>query len=262
MRVVSLCPSTTETLFELGVGASVVGRTKFCVEPAGRVEAVAVVGGTKDPKLDRIVALKPDLVLLNEEENRREDADSLRARGVPVLVTFPRDVAETAAALRTIAAAVGAVEAGERIAARIEALRGEIAARARNRAPVRFAYLIWRKPWMAAGAGTFVDALLATAGGVNVFCAGEERYPATTAADLASRAPDVILLSSEPFPFAAKHIDELCEQTGLARERFQLADGQLLSWHGSRTLLGLPHAEQCLALTRPAGARQRIDGET
>src|SRR5262245_31749970 len=108
MRIVSLCPSLTESVFRLGHGDDLVGRTKFCVQPADEVDAVERVGGTKNPKIDRILELRPDLVLMNEEENRREDADALRAAGLRVLSTFPRSVADVIDVLRALGAALGA----------------------------------------------------------------------------------------------------------------------------------------------------------
>lgn len=244
MRVVSLCPSTTETLFDIGAGDVLVGRTKFCVEPSGGVESVPVIGGTKDPRIDRIVDLAPDLVLMNEEENRREDAEALRAAGVELMVTFPRDIPETAAAVRAIGDAVGCGPAARSVADQID--RAFAAAQASAARPIRYAYLIWRRPWMAVGSATFVDALFAAAGGVNVF-GGTERYPEFTLAELEAADPEVVLLSSEPFPFAEKHADELAEASGVARDRFRLADGQLCTWHGSRTRFGVPYAAGLLA---------------
>src|ERR671929_132415 len=120
MRIVSLCPSLTELVFDLGRGDDLVGRTKFCVHPAGRVDRVESVGGTKNPKVARIVELAPDMVLLNEEENRREDAEALAAAGVRCHVSFPRDAASTARMVRDIGALLGRPAEGERIAADIE----------------------------------------------------------------------------------------------------------------------------------------------
>ena len=245
MRVVSLCPSTTELVFALGRGDALVGRTKFCIHPADRVAAVPSVGGTKDPRLDRILALAPDLVLLNEEENRREDAEALAAAGVPLHVSFPRDALQTAAMVRALGRALDAAPAAEAIAADIERRSARVRAAAAGRAPVRFAYLIWRRPWMGVGADTFVDALLAQAGGANVLAGGAvagARYPEVAAAALAAANPDVVLLSSEPFPFADRHADELAAATGLPRARFRLVDGELLSWHGARTPAGVDYA--------------------
>ncbi|GJG86240.1 iron ABC transporter [Gemmatimonadetes bacterium T265] len=251
MRVVSLCPSLTELVFALGRGDALVGRTKFCVHPAERVGAVEALGGTKDPKVARVVALRPDLVLLNEEENRREDAEALAAAGLRLHVSFPRDAPETAGMVRGVGEALGASGAAERIAGEIEArtarVRAGAAARAaRGERPVRWAYLIWRRPWMAAGGGTFVSALLEQAGGTNVFAAAEVRYPEVTAAALRAADPNVVFLSSEPFPFAERHAEELVAETGLPRERFRFADGELLSWHGSRTVAGVDYADALL----------------
>ena len=251
MRVVSLCPSLTELVFDLGRGDTLVGRTKFCIHPADRVGAVEAVGGTKNPKLDRIIALRPDLVLLNEEENRREDADALAAAGLALHVSFPRDAPETAAMVRDIGAALGAADAAERIAGEIVArtarVRATAAARAsRGERPVRWAYLIWRRPWMAAGGDTFVTALLDQAGGENVLGTAAARYPEVTAETLRAADPDVVFLSSEPFPFAERHVEELVAETGLPRERFRFADGELLSWHGSRTVAGVDYADTLL----------------
>jgi ABC-type Fe3+-hydroxamate transport system substrate-binding protein len=246
MRVVSLCPSLTELVFDLGRGADLVGRTKFCIHPADRVGAVEKVGGTKDPRLKRIVELEPDLVLLNEEENRIEDAEALQAAGIACHVSFPRTVADTAAMVRSIGIALDSSPAAERVALDIETRASRVRGAARDRRPVRFAYLIWRKPIMVAAADTFVDALLGLAGGENVFASREDRYPTVTAAELASADPEVVLLSSEPFPFQAPHVDEFSELTGMAKDRFRLVDGELLSWHGSRTPLGIDYAESVL----------------
>lgn len=247
MRVVSLCPSLTELVFDLGRGADLVGITRFCVHPADRVGAVDKVGGTKDPRLKRIVELEPDLVLLNEEENRIEDAEALQAAGVACHVSFPRTVEDTAAMVRSIGAALESSPAAERIALDIESRAGRVRAAAEERRPVRFAYLIWREPIMVAAADTFVNALLELAGGRNVFAGREERYPTVKASELAGADPDAILLSSEPFPFRARHVDEFSELTGMPKDRFHLVDGELLSWHGSRTPRGIDYADSVFA---------------
>lgn len=252
VRVVSLCPSITELLFSLGAGDSVVGRTRFCVEPAGRVDLVERVGGTKNPKLARIVELRPDIVFMNEEENRLEDAEALRQAGLTVHISFPRSVSETAEMVRSIARAVGCHEAGEQLAAEIEREVQRIREESRFLRPLRYAYLIWRNPWMAVGGDTYVSALLAEAGGSNVFGGYAERYPTVSVDDLVSSEPEAVFLASEPFPFAERHVVELMQATGWPRSRFELVDGQLLSWHGSRTLEGLRYAERLLH------ARQRL----
>ena len=248
MRIVSLCPSLTESVFRLGKGEMLVGRTRFCVQPADRVAAVERVGGTKNPKVDRIVELGPDLVLMNEEENRREDADALTAAGVPVLSSFARDVPGAVSALVAMGAAIGAPEEAAALTAQIEARAIEVAGRAQARPPRRFAYLIWQDPWMTISPGTYIDALLSTAGGRNIMPPSANRYPEVDAGLL--RAADLILLPSEPFPFSQKHLEQAAGETGLPRERFRLVDGELLSWHGARTLEGLAYADDVLGGAR------------
>ena len=233
-------------MFDLGRGEDLVGVTKFCIHPADRVAGVEKVGGTKNPKVGLILELEPDLVLLNEEENRIEDAEALQAAGSACHTSFPRTVAETAAMVRSIGSAIGMTEEAERIALDIEAREQRVRSAVSGRPPVSFAYLIWREPIMVAAAGTFVDALLGLAGGANVFPDSAERYPTVTATELADANPTAILLSSEPFPFQERHADELSGLTGLPREALHLVDGELLSWHGSRTPLGIDYAESVI----------------
>lgn len=246
MRIVSLCPSLTELVFDLDRGDDLVGRTKFCVHPVGRVERVPSMGGTKNPKIDRIVAARPDLVLLNSEENRREDAEALAAAGVRCHVSFPRDAWQTAEMVRDIGRVLDRPDAAARIATEIETRSRRVSDSARQRPPVRWAYLIWRDPYMAVNDDTFVHALLAQAGGENVLAGNPTRYPTVTPSELAAADPELVLLSSEPFPFRASHADELAALTGLPRDRFVLVDGELLSWHGSRTPAGVDYAEQVI----------------
>jgi ABC-type Fe3+-hydroxamate transport system substrate-binding protein len=246
VRIVSLCPSLTELVFDLGAGAELVGVTRFCVHPRPAVDLVEKVGGTKDPDVARIVELRPDWVLVNEEENRIEDAEALRRADLRLHVSLPRTIPETAAMVRSIGAALDRASQAERIALGIEGRAERVRRAAARRATVRFAYLIWRKPLLSVNADTFAHALLANAGGVNVFAERPVRYPEITAAELAAAAPERVLLCTEPFPFEPKHADELAAATGIARERFRIVDGEYLSWHGSRTPAGIDHAESVL----------------
>jgi len=243
MRIVSLCPSLTELVFDLGRGDDLVGITQFCVHPEDRVGAVEKVGGTKNPKLARILELAPDLVLFNEEENRREDYDHLREAGLAVLNSFPKDSLETAAMVREIGAALERAPEAEAIARDIEERTARVRAAAEGRAPVRFAYLIWRKPWMSVNADTFASALLSQAGGLNVFADEAERYPTIDLDRLAAAKPDLVLLCTEPFLFGPEHVEEVAAATGLDPARVRIADGEYLSWHGSRTPDGVDYAE-------------------
>lgn len=250
MRIVSLCPSLTELVFDLGRGDDLVGITEYCVHPREAHARIEQVGGTKTPKVRRIVGLAPDIVLLNEEENRREDAQALRAAGLRCHTSMPRDCQETAEMVRSIAAVLERPLEGQRIANEIERRAWRVQARARSGRPVRFAYLIWRKPWMSVNRDTFASDLLCQAGGINVFADLSERYPEISAEQLREAQPGRVFLCSEPFPFQDRHGDELSALTGLPRACFVLADGEFLSWHGSRTPAGIDYAEALIDAAR------------
>src|SRR5882672_10855769 len=192
MRIVSLCPSLTELVFDLGRGGDLVGITEFCVHPADKVGAIEKVGGTKTPKIDRIVELRPDLVLLNEEENRVEDAEALVRANVRCHTSFPRDAQGTAAMVRSIGAAIERAREAESIARDIEARTARVRKDAAGKREISFAYLIWRKPWMAVNRDTFAHALLAQAGGRNVFADLPDRYPEIELDALARASPDLV----------------------------------------------------------------------
>lgn len=246
MKLVSLCPSLTELVFDLGAGDALVGRTKFCVHPADRVEAVEKVGGTKNPKVDRIIELAPDLVLMNEEENRREDSAALESAGLRVHTSMPRTAADTAAMVRSIGRAIDRSRAAELIAEDIERRADRVRRDAVRYPPIRYACLIWREPIMTLNDDTFIAGLLSLPGGQNVFGARDSRYPTITADELHDADPLLVLLPNEPFPFQGKHADELASLSRLPRERFRLVDGEMLSWHGSRTPRGIDYAERVL----------------
>ena len=246
MKLVSLCPSLTELVFDLGAGDELVGRTKFCVHPADRVDAVEKVGGTKNPKLERIIELAPDLVLMNEEENRVEDAAALKAAGLRVHASMPRTAADTAAMVRSIGHAISRSRPAELIAEDIERRADRVRREAVHHPPVRYACLIWRDPIMTVSDDTFISGLLGLAGGQNVFAGRDTRYPTITPDELHTADPLLVLLPNEPFPFQEKHADELAAVSRLPRDRFRLADGELLSWHGSRTPKGIDYAESML----------------
>ena len=254
MRIVSLCPSLTELVFDLGRGGELVGITDYCVHPADRVGAIEKVGGTKTPKIDRIVELRPDLVLLNEEENRAEDAEALARARVRCHASFPRDVQGTADMVRSIGEALERGAEAERIAQDIETRAARVRKDAAGKREVPFAYLIWRKPWMAVNRDTFAHALLALAGGRNVFADLPDRYPEIDFAGLERASPEIVLLGTEPFPFENKHVDELALATGFPKSRFRVADGEYLSWHGSRTPDGIDYAARLVATAREATA--------
>ncbi|CAM2008475.1 helical backbone metal receptor [Acanthopleuribacter pedis] len=238
MKLVSLCPSITRLLFDLDLGDHLVAVTKFCIHPAEAVAKIEKIGGTKDPDLDRIHALAPDWVLLNREENRRPDGEWLAEKGLRIHVSHPCNVDETLAMIREFGTLFAREALAEAKCAAIEAARAALVAAGPGK-NARFAYLIWRKPWMTVNGETYISNLLAESGAENVFADADTAYPAFEAAQLGSLRPDRVFLSSEPFPFKQKHVDELAEQSGLDRARFRLVDGELLSWHGAFTAEGL-----------------------
>ena len=227
-RIVSLVPSQTELLFDLGIGEQVVGITKFCVHPEEARAGRRRVGGTKTPDLARIRALKPDFVLANREENRAEDIAAI-GEFAPVYVTDVNSLPQALAMTRAVGFALGAEACAARLAADIEsAFAGLPALDGR-----RCAYLIWREPWMAAGGGTFIGDLMLRLGLVNVF-ETRSRYPELTLEQLAAAEPELILLSSEPYPFKRAHGAELI--AALPRARIVPVDGEMFCWPGSRLL--------------------------
>ena len=236
MRIVSLCPSTTESLVALGLGGSLAGVTRYCVHPREALEGVPRVGGTKDPDHAAIAALAPDLVLCNAEENREADVAALSARH-RVDVSHPTRVADVPPLLRRLGALTGSESAAEGWARRVE----ERLAAARPAAhPVRFVYLIWKGPWMAAAAGTYIADLLETFGGVDVFARERGPWPRTDEAELAALAPGLVVLPDEPYRFGEK---ERALFRGLLPEsRVELVSGDDFCWHGVRTLRGLEAA--------------------
>ena len=243
MRIISLCPSLTELVFALGRGRDLLACTKFCVHPEGGVKRALKVGGTKDPRIDDIVSLSPDIVLMNDEENRQEDYQALIGRGVRCHSTMPRTIAETASMVRSIAGALDRSERGEEIAEEIERRAARVDAAAVSRDPVSFAYIIWTKPWMSVNRDTFAHALLSNAGGVNVFADREERYPEVSLEDMRATRPDLLLLCTEPYPFKSVDAVDLSIDLDIPIDRIVLADGEYLSWHGSRTPDGIDYAE-------------------
>lgn len=219
MRVISLVPSVTETLLAWGV--EVVACTRFCEQPDLRH-----VGGTKDPDLEAIVALHPDLVVLDREENRLPDADALAARGVPLHITHVTALADVAPTLEALAAAVGAGAAAAASAAALAAIP-----------PydewTTACTLIWRRPWMTVSADTFGSTMLERIGVGNVFAQHAERYPTVTLDDIAELAPSLVLLPTEPYSFKPAHVAEL--RAALPDCDVRELDGADLFWWGTRT---------------------------
>lgn len=225
-RIVSLVPSQTEWLYDLGLRDEVVGITKFCVHPERWYRNKPRIGGTKNPKIDRILDLQPDLVIANKEENRREDIEELEKR-VPVWVSDVYNFDTALDMMRDTGRITGREES-----AKSWIKRAQLAADKIDKASLKKAlYLIWRNPYMTVGRDTYISNMLPYFGYTNALGQGL-RYPEISTAEMAECSPEVILLSSEPFPFAQKHIEEL--QRELPQTRIEIVDGEKHSWYGSR----------------------------
>jgi ABC-type Fe3+-hydroxamate transport system substrate-binding protein len=228
-RIVSLVPSQTELLYDLGLGDRVVGITKFCVHPSHWQKEKIKIGGTKTVHLQKVLDLKPDLILANKEENDREQVEYL-AQYCPTHTTDVKTLADALDMIATVGTLTGTQTAAADLVTRIRAVFDRLP---QFDAPRSAAYLIWRKPYMVAGGDTFIQDMLHYAGFSNVF-AHLMRYPECAVQDLVAAAPQYLLLSSEPYPFKDKHIAEL--QSICPNAVIQLVDGEMFSWYGSRLL--------------------------
>ena len=241
-RIVSLVPSITELLFDLGAGDRVVGRTPFCIHPREGVAGVPRVGGTKTPRLDRIRALEPTHVVVNVDENRREDADALAAFVPNVVVTHPLDPRDNLALYRLVGGIFASGEATNRLCRAFERAVSALESVARGLPQRRVLYLIWRDPWMTVSRDTYVSRTLAlvnftTVGGG---CDGR-RYPETALAPELLDGVDLVLLSSEPFPFKERHAAEIRALAGARCPAVRLFDGEMASWYGSRAIRAMDY---------------------
>ena len=247
VRIVSLVPSQTELLYTLGLdtavpGFEVVGITKFCVHPASWFREKTRIGGTKDVRPEKIDALQPDLIIANKEENDREQIEALATR-YPVWISDVKTLPDALAMIRSVGELIGRHPQALTLATAIEKGFSELTAPTATRTadqplptpshPIRTAYLIWRNPWMAAGGGTFIDDMLRRCGLINIL-GDQDRYPTIEPSALAHKGCDLVLLSSEPYPFREKHLREV--QTLLPNAAIRLVDGELFSWYGSRLL--------------------------
>ena len=264
-RVVSLVPSITESLFDLTLGNRLVAITDYCVFPVEGVKHLPRIGGTKNPDIARIIELRPDLVIANQEENRKEDVVALRAAHIPVWVTFPRTVSDTFNLLWNImdvfdepamVPRVRLIEQTMDWVWRISEMRVE-------QEDCRVFVPIWNEPLMTFNGDTYANDILRVCGAVNVFANREHlyplkadiglmeadanenkrdvRYPRVTIDEVVAAQPDVILLPSEPFQFTEEHIQIFAglDIPAAKNNRIVLVDGSLLTWHGTRIAYAL-----------------------
>lgn len=250
-RIVSLVPSLTEACFDLGLRDRLVGVTDWCVHPAAELTGLPRVGGTKNPDIEVIVGLAPDLVIANREENTLRTVEALEARGLRVWVTYPRTVAEGVELLRELAQLSPDRGVADRVAGAVESAF-DAARRAQPPKRARVFCPIWRSPWMSVGADTYAADLLWLCGGANVFAdrAGR-RYPRVELSDVSAAAPDVVLLPDEPYAFGPRDVADLSmlEMPAARDGRIHLIDGTWVSWYGPRIATAIEGLRPLLAVS-------------
>jgi iron complex transport system substrate-binding protein len=237
-KIVSLCPSSTLTIIELGLKENLVGRTKFCIKPEQAVDSIFKVGGTKDPNFEKIKKLNPSHILFNLEENNYEHESELKTIA-PLVTTTPTDINSTIEMLNLYGGTFNSLDKSSTIIANIN--NELINLKCRSFKPFSYLYLIWQKPFMVAGKNTYIDSMLSLVNGKNAAKnLKQNRYFEISESDILKLNLDVLFLSSEPFPFKTKHL-EIYQH--LAKE-VKLIDGEALSWHGAFTVFGLTYLQK------------------
>jgi iron complex transport system substrate-binding protein len=261
VRIVSLCPSITESLVAMGLADSLVGVTRYCIHPKEALAAIPRVGGTKNPDLAAIRSLKPDIVFCNSEENTGKDIDLLK-REFRVDVSHPRTVAEIPSLLRRFGVLTAKEKESEEISLKVEEALERVEAGVRSGAAAaeaprfRYAYLIWKDPWMIIGPRTYIADLFRRVGGSLSFkeeIFSESDYSTISESVIIASSPDVLILPDEPYRFRERDAEFWRERLS-ASTRVVLVSGDDFCWHGVRTLLGLEAAAALAAATLgPAG---------
>ena len=232
-RIISLVPSQTELLFDLGLNEEVVGVTKFCIHPKEKVQEKVKIGGTKQFHFDKIAALNPDLIIGNKEENEQSQIEALTTQ-YPVWMS---DIVTIEDALQMIQMVGQLIQKETEATNLIHRLQQNFQKNIYTKTK-RAAYFIWKKPYMVAAQNTFIHDMMRVAGFENVY-QEKSRYPTTNLEELQSLNPEVILLSSEPYPFKMKHLEEF--QTACPNAKVMIVDGEMFSWYGSRLLKSMEY---------------------
>ncbi len=229
LRIISLVPSQTELLAELGLNAEVVGITKFCIHPESWFRNKTRVGGTKSIDIEKLRALKPDLIIANKEENDQEQIALLTAE-FPVWISDVRTLEDALKMIMSISELTDRMEKGQQLKSRIQLVFAGIS---KIQPTATCAYFIWWNPLMTINADTFINDMLQRCGFDNVFRErSDSRYPEISHTDLVASNPEYIFLSSEPFPFGDKHLNHF--QILFPNARVVQVDGETFSWYGSR----------------------------
>jgi ABC-type Fe3+-hydroxamate transport system substrate-binding protein len=239
-RIVSLIPSVTELLFDLGLGDHVVGRTAFCVHPVDRIKQVRSIGGTKQVNFEKFDAVAPTHVIVNIDETPKSLAEEIAARDCIVVVTHPVEVDDNLALYRLIGAVFDRQDAATELCGRIEAAMADLRDAAKALPERRVLYLIWKDPWMTVSSDTYISRMLDRVHWRTIGGDGGVRYPEIDPGGEVAAAADLILFASEPFPFEERHFAEFRDfYQGDAR--FAAIDGEMVSWYGSRAIAGLAY---------------------
>jgi ABC-type Fe3+-hydroxamate transport system substrate-binding protein len=228
-RIISIVPSQTELLYDLRSDKEVIGITKFCVHPEKWFRSKTRVGGTKQLNLKIIHELDPDLIIANKEENTKEQIDELE-KHFPVWISDIKTLNDALVMINAVGEITGTQVAAQKIVLQIIKNFAELKPKIPK---IKTAYFIWRDPYMVAGGDTFINEMINYCGFDNIF-SKDERYPETNIEELLKKDCELLLLSSEPFPFKQKHIEEL--QSQLPSVKIILVDGEMFSWYGSRLI--------------------------
>lgn len=231
-RIISLVPSQTELLVDLGLESSIVGVTKFCVHPKHLRMSKAVVGGTKQINIEKIKALQPDIILCNKEENTEEIIKSLEDIA-PIHVSDIYNLEDCFELINMYAAIFDVEDKALDLISNIQIEREAFKLQFQNKDKLKVAYFIWKNPWMVAASDNFIDIMIKEAGFLNAF-ENEKRYPEIDLNYKALAEADLVFLSSEPFPFKEEHVLEL--QSQFPEKTIKIVDGEMFSWYGSRLL--------------------------
>ena len=238
-RIVSLVPSITELVCDLGLAAQLAGRTGFCVHPREVVRRIPKVGGTKDVDLDRLRALRPTHVILNIDENRKEDARALAGFVPTLIVTHPLGPLDNLALYRLIGGIFGREGEAEELCRKFEEAYAALQSAARAFPLDRVLYLIWKNPWMTVSRDTYVSRMLALVNWETVPADCADRYPKIEINSDVLNGAGVVLLSSEPYLFREAHVAELRAEPCVREKTIALIDGEMTAWYGSRAIEGL-----------------------
>jgi iron complex transport system substrate-binding protein len=240
-RIISLVPSQTELLIDLGLEDKIVGITKFCVHPFDLKQKKEIVGGTKNIKIDKVKALKPDIILCNKEENTKEIV-TMCEKIAPVHVSDIFTIKDTLELIEQYSILFSCRTEASKIIQKIEFKLNDFREFKRNLSSKKVAYFIWRNPWMVAGNNTFINHLLELNKFDNIY-SNKERYPEVELKKIRIEGdPDLVLLSSEPYPFKEEHAFEIGRFTHHAKTVF--VDGEMFSWYGTRLLKAFDYFKQ------------------